>query len=416
MIIMLLCTYGQIQRRQESLEAYQAELTAAKKALGEGRDQLGELESKINTLLQESRSLENDLEQLRGREGGDGNALAEATKMHERLLNKREVLYQRREDSMRKIQELGSLPTAELEHFTSLRGKALMKKLHETSEKLKGYSHVNKKALEQYVNFSEQRAELLDRKSELDAGAQSISELVLALDRQKDEAIMRTFRGVSLNFEQVFKELVPKGVGKLIMRRSAPESEDGDKEAGTGGTAAAPPHVSDELSVSSLRGVRVLVSFTPGGRTYDMIELSGGQQTLVALSLLFSIQRCDPAPFYIFDEIDANLDSSYRTAVAALLQKQAHNEEAPAQFITSTFSQEFVRVASSVYGISLQNKMSNMHLLSSGEALAFVADLQEGMNESNESITENAMHVSGDEDEEEENDKQLTPVGKRRHG
>ncbi len=411
---MIFSTYVQIQRRQESLEAYQTELTVTKKTLGENRDQLGELESKIHALLQESRSLENDLEQLRGREGGDGNALAEATKMHERLLNKREVLYQRREESMRKIQELGSLPTAELEHFTSLRGKALMKKLHETSEKLKGYSHVNKKAMEQYVNFNEQRAALLDRKSELDAGAQSISELILALDRQKNEAIMRTFRGVSLNFEQVFKELVPKGVGKLIMRRSAPESEDGDKEAGTGGTAAA-PHVSDELSVSSLRGVRVLVSFTPGGRTYDMIELSGGQQTLVALSLLFAIQRCDPAPFYIFDEIDANLDSSYRTAVAALLQKQAHDEEAPAQFITSTFSPEIVRVASSVYGISLQNKMSNMHLLSSGEALAFVADLQEDRNEGNESITENSMHVSADEDEGEEDEKQLTPVGKRRH-
>ncbi len=406
--------YLQIQRRKESLEAFQTELTATQKALGENVDQLGELETKIQALLHESQSLESELEQLRGREGGDGNALAEATKMHERLLNKREVLYQRREDSMRKIQELGSLPTTELEQFSSLRGKALLKRLHETSEKLKGYTHVNKKAMEQYVNFNEQRAALLVRKSELDAGAQSISELILALDRQKDEAIMRTFRGVSFNFEQVFKELVPKGVGKLIMRRSDPESEDGGKQAGTGGSAS---HVSDELSVSSLRGVRVLVSFTPGGRTYDMIELSGGQQTLVALSLLFAIQRCDPAPFYIFDEIDANLDSSYRTAVAALLQKQAHDKEAPAQFITSTFSPEFVRVASCVYGISLQNKMSNMHLLSSGEALAFVANLQEDNDESrneghDEPVTENAMRVSDDEGEEGE--KHITTIGKHR--
>ncbi len=148
-----------------------------------------------------------------------------------------------------------------------------------------------------------------------------------------------------------------------------------------------------------------------------MIELSGGQQTLVALSLLFAIQRCDPAPFYIFDEIDANLDSSYRTAVAALLQKQAHDKEAPAQFITSTFSPEFVRVASCVYGISLQNKMSNMHLLSSGEALAFVANLQEDNDESrneghDEPVTENAMRVSDDEGEEGE--KHITTIGKHR--
>lgn len=36
----------------------------------------------------------------------------------------------------------------------------------------------------------------------------------------------------------------------------------------------------------------------------DMNQLSGGQKSLVALALIFSIQKCDPAPFYLFDEID----------------------------------------------------------------------------------------------------------------
>ena len=40
----------------------------------------------------------------------------------------------------------------------------------------------------------------------------------------------------------------------------------------------------------------------------SMQQLSGGQKTLVALALIFAIQRCDPAPFYLFDEIDAALD------------------------------------------------------------------------------------------------------------
>ena len=39
-----------------------------------------------------------------------------------------------------------------------------------------------------------------------------------------------------------------------------------------------------------------------------MKQLSGGQKTVVALALIFAIQRCDPAPFYLFDEIDAALD------------------------------------------------------------------------------------------------------------
>ena len=43
-----------------------------------------------------------------------------------------------------------------------------------------------------------------------------------------------------------------------------------------------------------------------------MKQLSGGQKTLVALALIFAIQGCDPAPFYLFDEIDAALDPQYR--------------------------------------------------------------------------------------------------------
>lgn len=47
-----------------------------------------------------------------------------------------------------------------------------------------------------------------------------------------------------------------------------------------------------------------------------MGQLSGGQKSLVALALVFAIQRCDPAPFYLFDEIDSALDDRYRASVA----------------------------------------------------------------------------------------------------
>ncbi len=54
-----------------------------------------------------------------------------------------------------------------------------------------------------------------------------------------------------------------------------------------------------------------------------MKQLSGGQKTLVALALILAIQRCDPAAFYLFDEIDAALDPQYRTTVARMLAQQA---------------------------------------------------------------------------------------------
>lgn len=48
----------------------------------------------------------------------------------------------------------------------------------------------------------------------------------------------------------------------------------------------------------------------------ELQQLSGGQKSLVALAMIFAIQKCDPAPFYLFDEIDQALDSQHRHAVA----------------------------------------------------------------------------------------------------
>lgn len=110
----------------------------------------------------------------------------------------------KRELYMRKIQELGSLPPpSALESFSDLTISALMRELTQVNKKLKKYSHVNKKAYDQYVNFSEQRESLLKRVDELDKGAAKVKELVESLDRQKDEAINRTFRGVSAHFKDV---------------------------------------------------------------------------------------------------------------------------------------------------------------------------------------------------------------------
>ncbi len=94
-----------------------------------------------------------------------------------------------------------------------------MKKLHAVNEGLKKFAHVNKKAFEQYNNFTKQRDQLLERRTELEKSAASIEELIQVLDMRKDEAIERTFKQVASNFEEVFEKLVPAGKGRLIIQK-----------------------------------------------------------------------------------------------------------------------------------------------------------------------------------------------------
>jgi len=192
---------------------------------------------------------------------------------------------------------LGSLPSAELETYKNVAIKPLYRKLHECNEKLKKYSHVNKKALDQYVSFSEQRTELLQRKKELDEGAQAIEKLITNLDRQKDEAIIRTFRGecklvltanhlrleggwlttssfgdlvgVSMHFKDVFNELVPNGYGRMVMKTTADQTKELGGEGEDGGDGG------EELSVSEFVWIQIQVSFTGTGDRYLMQQLSG---------------------------------------------------------------------------------------------------------------------------------------------
>jgi DNA repair ATPase RecN len=86
----------------------------------------------------------------------------------------------------------------------------------------------------------------------------------------------------------------------------------------------------------------------------------------VALALIFAIQRSDPGPFYLFDEIDAALDMTYRSAVATMITKQSNNS----QFITTTFKPELAEKAQKFYGISFtKQKVSTIKQIDRIEAL-----------------------------------------------
>ena len=372
-------------RRKNDLEQRRRELDEASMVAEDQDTKLDGERKTVSRLQRELITAKSEFEKLKAKADEINQELAEAQENSERVLNRRTMCISKRELYMRKIQELGSLPPqSELQQYTSSSISALMRRLEEVNKKLKQYSHVNKKAYDQFVNFSEQRENLLQRKAELDKGEESIKEMIESLDRKKDEAINRTFRGVSAHFKEVFKELCPNGSGELIMKTAM------DEDSGQGDADESNDELSDEESnvdkkkgenvatnpkVSLYRGVGIKVRFAKEEQNYLMSQLSGGQKALVALGLIFAIQRCDPAPFYLFDELDQALDSTHRAAVAGLVQRQANSDENPTQFICSTFRPELVNVANRCYGISHQNKVSNIHFLSKKAALHFIANL-----------------------------------------
>ena len=97
-------------------------------------------------------------------------------------------------------------------------------------------------------------------------------------------------------------------------------------------------------------------------------KLSGGQKSLVALCLIFAIQQCDPAPFYLFDEIDAALDAQYRNAVASksvllIMLDMVKELSANAQFIITTFRSELLAEADKFYGVTFTKKVSKIQCI-----------------------------------------------------
>lgn len=254
----------------------------------------------------------------------------------------------------------------------------ITKELAKTTQAQKQFAHVNKKAYEQYENFTKQRKTLTDRRAELDSSRKSIENLIGVLDQRKDEAIARTFKQVSAAFKSVFQELVPIGTGRLIINRrsdGAQDEDDSEDEAPTQPARKKGSKIEEYVSVS------IAVSFNSKHDEQQKIgQLSGGQKSLCALALIFAIQQCDPAPFYLFDEIDANLDAQYRTAVANMLQKLSgqggQDGKGGGQFICTTFRPEMVLVADRCYGVTYTNKTSSIDVVDREDALGFVEGMQ----------------------------------------
>ena len=92
------------------------------------------------------------------------------------------------------------------------------------------------------------------------------------------------------------------------------------------------------------------------GKNFDVKSLSGGEQTLVALSLIFAIQELKPYYFYIFDEIDAALDKRNSERLGELLKKYMKK----GQYIVITHNDEVMANSTNLYGISMSEGVSKI--------------------------------------------------------
>ncbi|GLT60961.1 hypothetical protein SLA2020_336990 [Shorea laevis] len=346
-------------------ELKKQELKDAKSLVEDAKQQLKRVSDGIDERKRQLKEVKDEKNNIKTAEDDYERSLQDRAKDLERLLSSRSNLLAKQEEYSKKIRELGPLSSDAFDTYKRKSIKELQKMLHRCNEQLQQFSHVNKKALDQYVNFTEQREELQKRQAELDAGDEKIRELITVLDQRKDESIERTFKGVARHFREVFSELVQGGHGHLVMMKKKDGEPDDDDQDDDG-----PREADAEGRVEKYIGVKVKVSFTGQGETQSMKQLSGGQKTVVALTLIFAIQRCDPAPFYLFDEIDAALDPQYRTAVGNMIRRLA--DMANTQFITTTFRPELVKVADKIYGVTHKNRVSRVNVVRMEDALNFI--------------------------------------------
>ncbi|KAL4736928.1 chromosome segregation protein sudA [Aspergillus similis] len=350
---------GNIKETQREQKRLTKVLDKLAQRLGQVDESIEQANARVTELTQRNAEFRRELEEL-------AKSIEKHQRRMEKSMQKKAALTKQAAECAANIRDLGVLPDEAFTKYKNTDSNTVVKKLHKVNEALKKYAHVNKKAFEQYNNFTKQRETLTSRREELDASQKSIDDLISVLDQRKDEAIERTFKQVSREFATIFEKLVPAGRGRLIIQRKTDRTQRAEDDLESEDEEA-------KHSVENYVGVGISVSFNSKHDDQQRIQqLSGGQKSLCALALVFAIQACDPAPFYLFDEIDANLDAQYRTAVAQMLK--TISDSTNGQFICTTFRPEMLHVAEKCYGVSFRQKASTIDVVSREEALKFVEE------------------------------------------
>ena len=205
---------------------------------------------------------------------------------------------------------------------------ALAERLSKVQEILSRIGSVNLRSLEVYDSIREEYDKIKEKVDVVTKEKDSILKIIHEVDIKKKKTFVKTLNDLNETFSRNFSQLSTKGQVTLdLENKKAPFEE----------------------------GVNITVK-TGHGKYFDVRSLSGGEQTIVALSLIFSIQELKPYCFYILDEIDAALDKRNSERLGNLLRKYMTK----GQYIVITHNDEIITNATNIFGVSMHDGISKI--------------------------------------------------------
>jgi chromosome segregation protein len=198
------------------------------------------------------------------------------------------------------------------------------KLIGEIKSKIRELGDVNVNTIEDYRSLSERYEFLHAQREDLVKAEEALLQIIHELDTEMRIQFLEKFKAINEEFDVVFKELFGGGQADLELTDSE-----------------------DILEA----GIRINAQ-PPGKKLQNMMQLSGGEKALTAISLLFAIQNLKPSPFCLLDEIEAALDDSNVGRFAKYLHKLTKDT----QFIIITHRRGTMAAADILYGITMQEK------------------------------------------------------------
>ncbi len=198
------------------------------------------------------------------------------------------------------------------EEITELRGK------------IERLGNVNVDAIEEQTSLEERHEFLANQVEDLNESKSQLQQLINRLNKKSREKFVETFDQIRINFQEIFRKLFGGGKADIVL-----EDTDDVLEAGI-----------------------EVVAKPPGKETRSISLLSGGEKSMTAMALLFSVFRIKPSPFCFLDEVDAALDEANNERFNLLLREF----QSESQFIVVTHAKRTMSIADLLFGITMQTQ------------------------------------------------------------